>query len=297
MRNLFLLGLLLCAVAVASFAQARIFNWTAANDESLQMDPADYHTGRVYRPAPGGGNIHVDIDAHEPVTIAMTWADEWNAALQTNPMQHPEVFANLSFRCVQEHVMKTTYECHLPSDRPMVLTIHDERTPNRAILSGIGAIINHGAKQFVSPNDIHIQYYSWNCVEYCIQPELQWFRLIKEKYEVTQTPKVYSLLTPDHDGQELSVKIKAPVPMTIAVIPSKLADQVYDKTQPLSAALSQTSCKQRGVQSLTFECKFNLADGPQSIMILPDTSFNGRKKAEIELQTVKCLANCNIQNH
>ena len=292
MRNLCALTLLLCPFVASSSAQGRIFDWTRANDETVQMDPADYHTGRVYHPAPTGGNIHVDIDAKLPVTIAMTWADEW-----TNAMQHPEAFANLNFLCMQQHVVTTAYECHLPSDRPMVLTIHDERTPDRAVLSGIGAIIGHGAKRFISPNDLHIQYYAWNCVENCIQPELQWFRLIKEKYEVTQTPKVYSLLTPDHDGQELSVKIKAPVPMTIAVIPSKLADQVYDKTQPLSAALSQTNCKQRGVQSLSFDCKFSLADGPQSIMILPDTSFNGHKKAEIELQTVKCLANCNIQNH
>lgn len=292
MRNLYALTLLLCTFVASSSAQGRIFNWTRANDETVQMDPADYHTGRVYRAAPTGGNIHVDIEAQLPVTIAMTWADEWN-----NAMQHPEAFANLSFLCMQQHVMTTTYECHLPSDRPMVLTIHDERTPDRAVLSGIGAIIGHGAKRFISPNDLHIQYYNWNCVENCIQPELQWFRLVKEKYEVTQTPKVYSLLTPDHDGQELNVKIKAPVPMTIAVIPSHLADQVYDKTASLTDALDRTSCKQRGVQSLTFDCKFNLADGPQSIMILPDTSFNGHKKAEIELQTVKCLANCNIQNH
>lgn len=295
MRNTFIKALLLCAVAAPSFGQDRVFNWVRANDETVQMDPADYHTGRVYRPAPGGGNIHVDISARrEPVTIAMTWADEWN-----NALQHPEAFANLTFRCVQEHVVNTTYECHLPSDRPMVLTIRDERTPNRAVLSGIGAIIaqgGRGARQFVSPNDVHIQYYSWTCVDHCIQPEFQWFRLVKEKYEVTPTAKVYSLLTPDHDGQELSVKIKAPVPMTIAVVPSHLADQVYDKTEALGSALDQTSCKQRGVQSLTFECKFNLNDGPQSIMVIPDAAPANHKKAEIELQTVKCIANCNIAN-
>ena len=112
----------------------------------------------------------------------------------------------------------------------------------------------------------------------------------KEKYEVTPTPKVYSLLTPDHDGQELSVKMKAPVPVTIAVVPSHLADQIYDKTETLGSALNQTACKQRGVQSLTFQCTFNLSDGPQSIMVIPDQAFSGHKKAEIELQTVKCVA-------
>ena len=291
MRNLCALALLLGTFVVSASAQGRIFDWTPANSETVQMDPADYHTGRVYHPAPGGGNIHVDITAKLPVTIGMTWADEWNSALQ-----HPEAIAELTFHCVQEHVVTITYECHLPSDRPMVLAIRDDRTPNRAILSGIGAIIGRDARRFISPNDLHIQYYAWSCVENCVQPELLWFRLVKEKYEVTQSPKIYSLLTPDHDGQELNVKIKSQVPMTIAVVPSQLADQVYDKAQPLSAALSQTSCKQRGVQSMRFDCTFNLADGPQSILILPDTSFNGRKKAEIELQTVKCLANCNIQN-
>jgi hypothetical protein len=174
----------------------------------------------------------------------------------------------------------------------MVLTLRDERTPTRAIFSGIGAVMGRTGRQFLSPNDIHIQYYNWNCVEHCIQPELQWFRIVKEKYEVTQTPKVYTLLTPDHDNQELSVKIKAPVPMTIAVVSSHLADQVYDKTASMHDALDQTSCKQRGVQSMTFECRFNLADGPQSIMILPDEAFSGHKKAEIELQTVRCIEHC-----
>lgn len=296
MRNTLIFAALLCAVAASSPAQDRVFNWTAANTENLQLDPADYHTGEVYRAGPGGGNMQVDIDAREPVTIAMAWADEWNAALQTPPPQRSQAFANLTFLCTQEHVMKTTYQCHLPSQRPMVLTIRDERAPNRAILSGIGAIMNRGGRVFFSPNDIHIQYYRWSCVDYCIQPEFQWSRLVKEKYEVTSTAKVYTLLNPDHDGQELSVKIKAPFPMTIAVLSSHLADQVYDKTEALNAALDQTSCKQRGVQSLTFQCTFNLSDGPQSIMVIPDSSISGHKKAEIELQTVKCVEHCDLLN-
>jgi|SRR5579864_75341 len=290
MKNLYSLGLLLCVLAASCFAQDRVFNWVRANDETLQLDPADYHTGRVYHPGPNGGNIHVDISSKEPVTIAMAWADEWDA-FQQRTMK----FANLSLRCVEEHVVNTTYECHLPSDRPMVLTIRDERTPDRAVVSGVEAIMGHSARQFVSPNDLHIQYYSWDCTAHCIQPAFQWFRLVKEKYEVTSSPKVYNLLTPERDGQELSLKIKAPVPMTIAVVPSHLADQVYDNSETLAAALDQTSCKQRGVQSLSFECKFNVADGPQSIMVVPDGSVSGHKKAEVELQTVKCIANCNAR--
>jgi hypothetical protein len=83
--------------------------------------------------------------------------------------------------------------------------------------------------------------------------------------------------------------------MTIAVLPSKAADQVYDNPSTLRSELDNTSCKQRGVQSMTFDCSFNVADGPQSIIIMPDAGASSRKKAEIELQTVKCIANCDVK--
>src|SRR5713101_9498354 len=65
--------------------QERLFNWLPANDESVRLDPANYHTGRTYYPGPNGGNIHVDIKAEKPVTIFLTRAGEWNQALR-----HPE---------------------------------------------------------------------------------------------------------------------------------------------------------------------------------------------------------------
>jgi hypothetical protein len=125
--------------------------------------------------------------------------------------------------------------------------------------------------------------------------EFQWIRLVKQKYEVSSVPKIYSLLTPERDGQHLSVKIKAPVPMTIAVLPSKAADSGL--RQPVNATIGtrQYFLQARGVQSMTFDCSFNVADGPQSIIIMPDASASSRKKAEIELQTVKCIANCDVK--
>ena len=89
----------------------------------------------------------------------------------------------------------------------------------------------------MSPNDLHIQYFSY------VQPEFHWRRILDEKYQITTAPKVYSLMTPDHDGQELSVKIKSPIPLTVALLPSHLADQVYDKSVTLNEALNQTGCK------------------------------------------------------
>jgi len=115
---------------------------------------------------------------------------------------------------------------------------------------------------------------------------------VKEKYEVTSVPKIYNLLTPERDGQQVSVKIKAPFPMTIALVPQQFADQLHDNPGTLSTALAQTSCKQRGVQSLSFDCTFNQADGPQAMIVLTDSTVRSHKKAEIELQTVKRVANC-----
>src|SRR5207245_6292716 len=74
--------LALGASAQASFAQQKVFNWLPANDESVRLDPANYHTGRTYRPGPNGGNIHVDIKAERPITIFLTGAEDWNQALQ-----------------------------------------------------------------------------------------------------------------------------------------------------------------------------------------------------------------------
>ena len=140
----------------------------------------------------------------------------------------------------------------------------------------------------MSPNDLHIQYYNF------LQPEFHWRRILNEKYDITPAPKVYSLMTPDHDGQELSLKIKSPIPLTVALLPSHLADQVYDKTITLTDALDQTGCKERGVQSMSFNCTFNVANGTQTLLILPDIDFSGHKKATVEANTVKCVEHCEL---
>lgn len=286
-----MLGILLALPAVFLWGQPpRTFDWVRASDEFVQLDPSDFHAGRVYRPGSQGGNMHVLIHAKRPVTLAMAWAHEWNEALQ-----HPEIFGNLEYRCVREHVLDTTYECHLPSDRPMVLVIHDERTADRAILQGIGVLVGRvGARHLVSPNEVQITYHSWQCVQNCVQPEYEWSRIVKEKYELTAAPKLYTVLTPQYDGQRMWMKVKSGAPITVAVLPAKIADQVYDNTETLASALSQTACKQRGVQSMEFECRINRADGPQALIVLQESPVRSRKKAEIEFQALKCTANCEL---
>jgi hypothetical protein len=292
MKKLLWLGLCLLSCVAFVAAQEKAFDWVRASDEAAQLDPMDYHAGRVYTPGSQGGNLHVDIQADLPVTIALAPSDEWNTSLQ-----HPEMPPHLDFICMREHVMQTTYECHLPDGRPMVLLVRDERRPDRAIMQGIGAVMGHGARRFVSPNDLRITYYQWDCVRNCIQPEFQWSVLLKEKYELSATPKVYSLLTPERDGQPVWIRVKAPVPMTIALLPSDVADKIYDDPSTLRSALENTSCKQRGVQSLNFSCKVNLGDGRQSLVVVPEPRGSvPHKKAEIEMQSLQCNEHCNLLN-
>src|SRR5438477_7955589 len=289
MRKATLLGLLVICAASCQ-AQEKIFDWVRASDEFAQLYPADYHAGRVYRPGNDGGNMHVNIEAKQPVTIAMAFSKEWNEA-----QEHPGTISDLEFRCIREHVVNTTYECHLPPNHPMVLLVRDERTQDRAIYKGIDAMLGQAARQLVSPNDLRITYYSWLCVQNCLQPEFQWVLLLKEKYELTSVPKVYSLLTPERDGQQVSVWIKDQVLIYISCSTSQSYDQIYDKPDTLGSALANTSCKQRGVQSLSFECTVNLADGRQSLVVVPDSTAKvPHKKAEIEMQAVECRANCDL---
>src|SRR5467141_5129515 len=67
--------------------------------------------------------------------------------------------------------------------------------------------------------DVHVQYFRWLCMENCVQPEFRWTWQVKEKYQLTSFLKVYGGFTPDHDGSQVSIKIKSPVPMVVAMLP------------------------------------------------------------------------------
>src|SRR6266436_6207484 len=146
MRNLSIFAtLLFCALAANSYAQNQIV-WTAANSETIPLEPASLHAGRAYHPAVGGGDMHVQIDSRYPVTVAMAWADEWNAAMR------PGAPGNFSFLCAKEHVTSAIYECHLPSDRPMIITFRDDHGP----IGGKMALINRAGDMLLRAEEAEI---------------------------------------------------------------------------------------------------------------------------------------------
>src|SRR3984893_12622624 len=117
---------LTCGPVRAWSAQESTFDWLAANDESARLDPSNYHTGRVSKRGDQAGNVHVDIDAQEPITVEMAPAEQWSEAIR-----HPELLPRVSFRCVREHVTTTTYVCNVAPGRPMTLVLRDERNSDQ----------------------------------------------------------------------------------------------------------------------------------------------------------------------
>jgi len=289
--------------------QSKVFNWLPANDESVRLDPANYHAGLTFHTFGNGGDIQVDVKAERPVTIFLVREEEWAAALQ-----NPESLSNVTKVCPQEHLVETRFSCFVPPVA-MTLVVHDERNSlDPAVFAGLGSVFDprnraeraageglasiwtgqgSATRRFRAPNDVHVQYFRWACVENCIQPEFQWVQQAKEKYQLSSFLKVYGGYTPGHDGEVISIKIKAPVPMLVAVIPSAVANQLHGKPDMLESALEKNSCQQRGVQSQTFQCTFNAADGPQSLIVVPEDAADvPHKKAEIQFFASKCVSNC-----
>ena len=181
------LAVFACASPV--LAQQKVFEWQRGTEESVRLDPANYHGGKNY--GSQGGTIHVDIDAQQPVSIFMTGAGDWNHA-----MQNPEMLSSIRTMCLREHVVKVTYTCDLPLE-PMQLIVRDDReSQSSTAFAGLGAVLksteslataepqlgkavgvidavgsgiagmlgrqsNATPRHFVAPNDVHIQYYRW----------------------------------------------------------------------------------------------------------------------------------------
>lgn len=278
-------------VASACRAQESTFDWLPTRDETVRLDPADYYAGKTFRPEDQAGNVHVDIDAQESVTVEMAPAEEWSEAIR-----HPELLPRVTFRCVREHVTKTTYVCDVAPGHPMTLVLRDERNGVETTVTAFGATLtDHGTvRDFLSPNDIHIQYYRWACVENCNPPRYQWISELKETYDLTPEPRIYDGISAERDGEPFSVKIDSPVPITVAILPSRVADELREKTDSLDSVLDKRTCVEKSVRSAAFECTFDVADGPQSFVAVPEDSSKlpSNKKAEVEVIASKCVANC-----
>jgi hypothetical protein len=89
----------------------------------------------------------------------------------------------------------------------------------------------------------------------------------------------------------MRIRVKSPIPLTVAVVSSELADELYAHPEQTPELLAKSSCKQYGVQSSIFDCLLPKAGGPMQVVLLPETMAK-KKKAEISISAVQCVANC-----
>jgi len=288
---------LVSAATLPVQAQHKVFDWVRDTDELVRLTPGLRQKTHLYNPGQGG-SIKLEVTAQKPVTIAVVQRRDWdNAGQEANATYRPAAIDSLQYRCMQQHVLSTTYSCDLPaSDDSMALILRDEREFDHAVLASVGQVLRvpQTANAFGSSNEVRLQYYRWSCVENCYPPQFRGVRLAKEKYALSNMLKLYSLPLPEHDGEQVDVKVKSSVPMLIAVVPTAIAQQLYSQPEMLQSAVAGGICQQRAAQSVNFGCQLSANAAAQSLIVLPEPNANlpKKSKAEVEVTSVKCVANC-----
>jgi hypothetical protein len=280
MKLSFTCALLLCVSSLPSFAKERTFDWVRASEQAVQLAPLGFHQGRTYHPGPDGGNIRVDIQASEPVTVAMVSAEDWEAVTEGRTPDR-----DLDFRCLRAHVLTTTFACTLPA-RPMTLVIRNEQRAQAMSFREAA----FGARQLDAPNDLLITYYRWDCVSNC-EPRLRWSRLAKQKYEISTSPRVYRIVDPEHDGRQIALKVKTTTPVAAAMIPMNEVALLDGTAESLSSA---STCHQIGENDAILKCAVNPAQGPLALVLWSTAATDKPVNTQVQLDSARCIANCDL---
>ncbi|MGH9501981.1 MAG: hypothetical protein ACRD20_03935 [Terriglobales bacterium] len=282
----------------------KTYGWVPQGTDTYRLGPGAYNGIAQFSPQGWEAmRIRMDISARSPIMIGVATLQDWN-----NAVQDAELLRKLNYACVSTNVTRLNFSCDFyASNIARVVVVRDMRSwehrdrgdhmghMERPMVSGVGVPLAHMAYDSFLANEIRITPLHWGCTAYCDLPDpprFAWVRLRKEKYEITSAMKSYGPFTPEKDGDKVRIQVKTPFPMTVALVPSPLADELYDSRDHAHEILSKTSCKQYGVQKTTFDCTLQLSDGPQQLVLLPEVEIAKKKKAEVEISTVKCVANC-----
>lgn len=286
------LSSIVALTAICLQGQQKAYDWVPQTAQSFRIGPG-YHSGvAVYNPH-GWEAIHVrlDIATRQPVSVGVVRLEEWNQAIR-----NPDQLARLDYACLTEGVTRISFSCNFyASDISRVVVVRDARSTERPVVSGIAApFVRFGMNELFA-NDVRVTTFHWECVNNCDlpdPPQFAWVDLRREKYEITPAFKSYGPFVPERADDQMRIRVKAQVPMTVAVVPSNLADELYAHRESAREILSRSTCKQYGIQSSSFDCTFQKDDGALQVVLLPEVEVRKKKKAEITISTVKCVANC-----
>lgn len=323
------IALFLISVAVTAAAQPKQFDFVAQAEQRYRIQPDLYYPFGPFTSSSSAEPVRVraDIEAKSPVLIGVvthaTWT--WVAQRRLNASQ-------LQYWCLQQNVLKMQYRCDLPSvNGPYVVVVHDMRGAGDVVIAGLAVAIGvkEPAQNLLAANDVSVTAFTWECVKNC-QPEVSntqqennsqedpwkaltdaltarnqqpkgpvwsWVDVMKDKFALTQRPRFYGPVSASKDKDQYLVRIKAPVPMIAAFVPSADADVIRKDATKLNSILAKTPCRQRGAQKLQFACALDLTDGQVEVLIAPEDNqlLPNEKKANFSVARRQCVAGCEQQ--
>ncbi len=286
-------GVLLFFAASAS-GQQKTYAFVPQASDTFRIGPGFHRGVAVYNPR-GWEALHLrlEIDSQQPVSVGVVRLEDWNHAVH-----NPEELARLDYACLTEGVSHITFSCNFyPGDTSRVVVVRDTRSADRPVITGAAAPFVRYAVNEISANEVRVTPYRWECVDNCDlpdPPQFSWVDLRAEKFEITPAFKSYGPFTPEREGDVLRIRVKSPTPLTVAVVSTALADELYAHRDQALQLLAASACKQYGIQSGTLQCALKKNDGPMQVVLLPEARPR-KKKAEITISTVQCVANCAAQ--
>jgi hypothetical protein len=300
---LFLSGLILFTQSV--HAQQKIFNWVAGGEEQIRLQPGMYYAVGPFAIQKDEGTIKLGLHSAKPVFVGVVPQEAWNYVVQ-----NPQTVAQLRYSCLKENVLKIDYDCAElnPFDGPFVVVIHDLTDPNaqlgQILLGGIGlylqskTLVERAVAEGDTNNDVSITNYSWKCAQNCDLPVFAWSELVKEKFPIMRVTKSYGPFTPEHDGDVMRISLNSPVPMAFATVTPDEAATLREKPELFNSIAAKSRCQQRAAQKMNLTCTFSVADGPQEIVLLPESGIQipSNKKASFSVSAPRCVENCSVRS-
>jgi hypothetical protein len=250
------------------------YGWAFQVNESYTLSGTKIYGGAVI-PDHDGEQINIHVKSPVPMAVAMLRPKTAFRVINQSDQLESELEKS---SCVQRGVQESTFQC----------TFNLVDGPQSLVLSPEPGV------EIPPHKKAEIALQAYKCVDNCAGPSFAWVGAVHEKYQPTSILKMYGGFTADHDGEQVSVKIKSPVPMTAAMLPTRQASQLYGKPQQFDEQVQSSSCGQRNVQDSVFQCTIDIADGSQSLVVRPEPGYSlpKDKKAEVEIQTMKCVAKC-----
>jgi hypothetical protein len=266
---------------MASFTSAKEMGWVSVSRQNYRLEPGRWQAAGNYGPGPI--RLNIGVRAASGVSLGLVRQKDLDAGIKS------------AMQCRAQGLVDSVFTCEYEAKDAMVLLIQDQRLPGDALATALTGGWRRATQEAVSSNVITLSQLEWGCVRGCY-PSYGWVNVSKEKFDLYPIAKTYGPITPDHDGNQVHVKMKAKQPMLLALLPVASADRLRANPAEAETILAGAPCKQRAVEKADLTCKLNLQDGTQQLVLMAEPGIPvKKKKVEVHITMVRCVANCSVE--